>query len=280
MGHFTKVCLKRRRFSKSIATVLESEIDSDSSTDTEQVLAVTDEPREGNPSTCRDPKVDILVGNKTVNLLVDSGAKITMITQALFRHKWGDRPLSPPDRCPVSYEGQKIDLLGYFEDTMEFRGRRIKGKVYVAVKGLDILGWYHQGLFRMILKTGAKEQVLVVGINEESEKWKAKYPKVFGESLGKIKGFKHKIRIKDNAIPVKHKLRGVPLNIRDDLESELKDLCQKGIIEPIESSLWLSPLVVTRKKNGQLRVCVDLRSLNKEIWIAQNIRIICSNNRG
>ena len=36
-----------------------------------------------------------------------------------------------------------------------------------------------------------------------------------------------------------------------------------GIIEPIEESEWVSPMVVQEKKTkGYIRICVDLRKLN------------------
>ena len=36
-----------------------------------------------------------------------------------------------------------------------------------------------------------------------------------------------------------------------------------GIIEPVEESKWVSPMVVQEKKTkGEIRICVDLRKLN------------------
>ena len=36
-----------------------------------------------------------------------------------------------------------------------------------------------------------------------------------------------------------------------------------GIIEPVEESEWVSPMVVQNKKTkGEIRICVDLRKLN------------------
>ena len=42
-------------------------------------------------------------------------------------------------------------------------------------------------------------------------------------------------------------------------------MVSQGIIEPTDSSPWLSNLVVVRKKSGGLRLCVDLRAVNKAI---------------
>lgn len=39
-------------------------------------------------------------------------------------------------------------------------------------------------------------------------------------------------------------------------------MLEVGIIEPIEESEWISPMVVQDKKTGEIRICVDLRKLN------------------
>ncbi len=42
-------------------------------------------------------------------------------------------------------------------------------------------------------------------------------------------------------------------------------LLDVGIIEPVDASPWVSNLVVAQKKSGALRVCVDLRAVNKAV---------------
>ena len=36
-----------------------------------------------------------------------------------------------------------------------------------------------------------------------------------------------------------------------------------GFIKPIQHPRWLSNIVLVKKKNGQIRCCVDFRNLNK-----------------
>jgi hypothetical protein len=43
---------------------------------------------------------------------------------------------------------------------------------------------------------------------------------------------------------------------------ELERMLEAGIIEPIEESKWIRPMVVQDKKTGEIRICVDLRKLN------------------
>ncbi|KAJ1177271.1 hypothetical protein NDU88_002532 [Pleurodeles waltl] len=39
------------------------------------------------------------------------------------------------------------------------------------------------------------------------------------------------------------------------------------VIEPVEASEWISPVVITQKADGRLRFCVDLRSVNQNIVV-------------
>lgn len=54
--------------------------------------------------------------------------------------------------------------------------------------------------------------------------------------------------------------------MRQAVTEELYDLLEKGVIERIDASPWVSPIVVTqRKEGGKLCMCVDLREPNKSI---------------
>jgi hypothetical protein len=46
------------------------------------------------------------------------------------------------------------------------------------------------------------------------------------------------------------------------VKEEIDRMLEVGIIEPIEESEWVSPMVVQEKKQGWIRICVDLRKLN------------------
>jgi hypothetical protein len=42
-------------------------------------------------------------------------------------------------------------------------------------------------------------------------------------------------------------------------------MLEAGIIEPVEEPEWISLMVVQEKKQGGIRICVDLRKLN-DVW--------------
>ena len=46
------------------------------------------------------------------------------------------------------------------------------------------------------------------------------------------------------------------------MNAELDRMLDAGIIELVEESEWISPMVVQYKKTGEIHICVDLRKLN------------------
>ncbi len=49
------------------------------------------------------------------------------------------------------------------------------------------------------------------------------------------------------------------------MSEELKTLEENGIIEKVDSSEWVSPIVITKRKNDKICLCVDLREPNKPV---------------
>jgi hypothetical protein len=45
------------------------------------------------------------------------------------------------------------------------------------------------------------------------------------------------------------------------VKQDINKLFATSFIKPIEKATWLSPIVVVPKKNGKLKICVDLESL-------------------
>jgi hypothetical protein len=49
---------------------------------------------------------------------------------------------------------------------------------------------------------------------------------------------------------------------KNKFKDEIERMLEDGIIEPFEESESISPMVVKDKKQGRIRICVDLRKLN------------------
>ena len=56
--------------------------------------------------------------------------------------------------------------------------------------------------------------------------------------------------------------RRISVHFQEEVEYQIRNMLQKGIIEESCSS-WMAPAVYVRKKTGEIRLCVDYRELNK-----------------
>jgi ribonuclease HI len=73
----------------------------------------------------------------------------------------------------------------------------------------------------------------------------------------------HKITLEKYTIPFKQKLRPISPLLLPVIEKEINKLLNAKIIIPLRYSKWIENLVIVRKKNGEIRLCVDFRDLNK-----------------
>lgn len=63
------------------------------------------------------------------------------------------------------------------------------------------------------------------------------------------------------AAPIRERYRPIPPTMYQEVRSLLGDMLKAGVIKE-SSSPWAAPIVLVRKKNGELRFCVDYRKLN------------------
>jgi hypothetical protein len=73
----------------------------------------------------------------------------------------------------------------------------------------------------------------------------------------------HKIPLKPGVKPFKQNLRHINPIIFPVIEREVKKLLDEKIIVPLRYSEWVANLVPVRKKNGEIRLCVDFINLNR-----------------
>ena len=83
------------------------------------------------------------------------------------------------------------------------------------------------------------------------------------EPLGSTSTIKHKINTVDD-VPVVQPYRRIPPHLWEPVQKHLQDLKNKGIIKE-SCSDYASPIVIVKKKNGDLRICVDYRKLNLKV---------------
>ena len=95
-----------------------------------------------------------------------------------------------------------------------------------------------------------------------------KYKDVFAWTYDDLKTYdtsliQHKIPLKPEAKPYQQKLRRINPALLPTIEREIKKMLYAHSILPLRYSNWVANLVPVRKKNREIRLCVDFRNLNK-----------------
>nr|AAS79740.1 putative polyprotein [Oryza sativa Japonica Group] len=73
----------------------------------------------------------------------------------------------------------------------------------------------------------------------------------------------HSLHVKEDAKPIKQRLRRFVQDRKDAIKEELTKLLAAGFIKEVLHPDWLANPVLVRKKTGQWRMCVDYTDLNK-----------------
>ena len=92
------------------------------------------------------------------------------------------------------------------------------------------------------------------------------FPQVFQESsnLPLHRHCDHTIELMPGAHPVNARAYRLPPDQKDEVEKQLKEMLQKGLIR-LSSSPYASPVLLVHKKDGTWRFCIDYCKLNAVI---------------
>ena len=84
--------------------------------------------------------------------------------------------------------------------------------------------------------------------------------------IGTFPGMADHIELKDNYKPVQHAPCTVPVGMQDAYNAELQRLLHEGVIVEVHNyTEWVNSIVPVQKPNGEIRLCLDPRDLNKAI---------------
>ena len=66
--------------------------------------------------------------------------------------------------------------------------------------------------------------------------------------------------------PVALPIKKVPFAMKEPLKQELDRLVKTGILIPVDVPTdWISSMVVVKKSNGKIRLCIDPKPLNQAL---------------
>lgn len=88
----------------------------------------------------------------------------------------------------------------------------------------------------------------------------ADFSDVFSDEPGYTSSIEHVINL-ETATPIAKKPYPIPHHLVDIFNKEIDKMLEMGIIEP-SNSPYCSPVVLVKKTDGSLRICLDFRGLN------------------
>ena len=75
----------------------------------------------------------------------------------------------------------------------------------------------------------------------------------------------YRLTLREGSRPFISYERPISFALRSLVEEKIRDLVSTGTLIPCEEADWVSPIVVVKKSNGDLRVCGDFRKLNTHL---------------
>ncbi|MCG7869746.1 MAG: hypothetical protein JAY74_25675 [Candidatus Thiodiazotropha taylori] len=209
--------------------------------------------------------VPLTISGKDLNILVDSGASVNAIDQALFQKLMSSKTILEKSHAKIYPYGKTTPLELCGKVTLPVQVNRVTYDVEFQVikgSGKPLIG--HKTATELgILRISIPEAIATV--NTETESILTSFQDRF-EGLGRLKDFELKLHIDETVKPVAQPARKIPFKMRSQVERKLQELEDQNVIEKVEGPTpWVSALVPIPKKDGDVRICVDMRQANKAV---------------
>jgi hypothetical protein len=194
-----------------------------------------------NKPAAKNATQSFRIGDKLVRMQIDTGASVSVISSKMWTDL--DKPsLGKSFKRLEAYDGHAMKTMGTFTSVLEHNGvlSPIVLTVVDSEKSFGLLG-------RDILN-----EVSCIGHIAIQ---------TCVEPLPTIKGVVARMQLVDNAKNVFCAARKVPVALEEKVHLELDRLEQRGIITKHEGGADnASPVVWVKKRNGDLRMCVDFKA--------------------
>lgn len=215
----------------------------------------------------RKATIDVDVGGISINMLIDSGSSVNIISQELW-----ETLKECKIKCTCNKSGKEVfaygntplNVIGTFTaETKTNNTNGVEEYVVVSGSGRPLLGC-KTSIERGILNFDHCNAVCRQGPLVADDVIQM-YPECY-DRFGKLKDYQLSLHIDDNIRPVAQPLRRIPYSMRAKVESKLDQLEEMDIIEKVTGpTKWVSPVVVVPKSCGEIRLCVDMRMANEAV---------------
>ena len=203
--------------------------------------------------TKKNWNVTITICEQPVQFKIDTGAQCNVMSSQTY-HQLSQTPPRKSKARLVAFGGNRLNPIGKTTLLCTYKGKFWPVEFEVVDNVSNSLGLH-----------SCTEMQMVKRIETLKKDPLKEYADTF-EGLGCITGVTHHIKLDQNATPVIHPPRKVPVTLRAKVKKELERMEHLDVIERVkEPTDWVNAMVTVEKKNGKLRICIDPRDLNKSI---------------
>ena len=200
------------------------------------------------------------VNGNNVKFQLDSGAEINTICE-----KYVDpSQISPTQRKLVVWSGASVDPIGEVELEINNPASNSSHLVNFVVVGnnlSNLLGLTTMKSMNLISVNKDMFRIATLAVDELT----MKFASVFDGALGNLPG-EVKLHVKPDVMAKQYPSKCIPFAIEAAVKKELDRLEELGVLTPIEDPTeWVNQMSVTRKKNGELRICIDSNELKSAL---------------
>ena len=227
------------------------------------------------------------INGKSTRVWIDSGSPISIFTIGELRRTLGASgikldTLSEEDNAFRDYRNHPLQMIRAMAVTLESNGWKINARIKViggnrpSIIGRDLMP--QLGL-QLVQQSPPVNQI--VSIDEvdpepsvpegELDWWQTYFSKQFSNlfnRIGKIRNYKVQAEFFENLIPVQQKGRRVPISLQEKVDTKIDKLLKQGHIEKLKEcsdKYFVSPIVITVKKDGSVKLALESRELNKQV---------------
>ncbi|XP_063634888.1 uncharacterized protein K02A2.6-like [Cydia splendana] len=263
-GHIAKACKNRKHNRVNVCTESTDTSDDVGSEDGDDEYDVPlysiDDDTGGDEPWWRT----VTVNGVKVRMQLDCGAAISAVSSNLFNQLFKNVNLLPPKTNLKMYAGQKVTPKGIMLCEVMYGDKKKSDLKLVIVDSDDsppIIG--RRWMTALGIKCSPETPESIYSMNNGREgvgtQLAREFPQVFAQGTGKFTGKPIQLRVASDARPVFCKPRPVPHALRAAVEAELERLQADGVISPVETSEWGTPVVPVIKKSGEVRLCGDFK---------------------
>lgn len=247
INHFSNVCKSKN------VNIIENDIETKSNN-----LAIDSIYTVNTIVNDEDWYIDLKINKNNIKFKIDSGSKVNTISKHILEKINPNliNKINASNEKLLTYTNEVIMTIGKINLETNYKNNTYTLDYFITEKAFQPI---------LSLKSSIKLN-LIKRIEEikQTDNIIEKFTDVF-EGIGNITQPYH-INLKPNTKPVVQPIRKVPFALQDKLKEHLNNLEKNKIIKKVEgSSAWVNALVIIRKPDNSLRICLDPKPLNEAI---------------